>query len=141
MWSIRFPKKIVRRWFGRLFHIVLAIFTVILLCHPTLHVLAPLLDLIGSVGLDGLLLILEVQLLAWSIPILRHRVVPVATQYWNRHFASRFGWQPSENIFFDATLGFFHFLLLRGGAPGLAIYLFYIAFACHFSVHAHMALS
>ena len=113
MWSIRFPKKTVRRWFRRLFQIVLATLTVILLCHPTLHVLAPLLDLIGSVGLDGLLLILEVQLLAWSIPILRHRVVPAVTQYWNRHAASRLGLQPSENVLFDATVGFFHFLLLR----------------------------
>lgn len=141
MRSIRFPKKTVRRWFRRLFQMVLAIFTVILLCHPTLHVLAPLLDLIGSVGLDGLLLILEVQLLAWSIPILRHRIVPVVTQFWNRHVASRLGLQPSENVFFDATLGFFHFLLLRGGAPGLVIYLFYIGFACHFSAHVHLALN
>jgi hypothetical protein len=141
MRSVRFPKKTVRRCFGRLFQIVLAIFTVILLCHPTLHVLAPLLDLIGSVGLDGLLLILEVQLLAWSIPILRHRIVPVVTQYWNRHVVPRLGLQPSDNVFFDATLGLFHFLLLRGGAPGLAIYFFYIAFACHFSVHVHMALT
>lgn len=141
MRSIRFTKKSIRRWFGRLFQIVLAVITVIVVCHPTLHVFAPLLDLIGSVGLDGLLLILEVQLLAWSIPILRHRVAPAVTQCWNRHVASRLGLPSSENVFFDATLGFFHFLLLRGGAPGLTIYLFYIAFACHFSIHVHMALS
>ena len=141
MRSIRFTTKTVRRSLGPLFQIALAFITVILLCHPTLHVLAPLLDLIGSVGLDGLLLILEVQLLAWSIPILRHRIVPVVTKYWNCHVASRFGLKPSENVFFDATLGFFHFLLLCGGAPGLAVYLFYIAFACHFSSHVHMALS
>jgi hypothetical protein len=141
MWSIRFTRKSLRQWFGRLFQIVLAILTVILLCHPTLHVFAPLLDLIGSVGLDGLLLILEVQLLAWSVPILRRRIGPAITQFWNRYFAPCFGLQPSENIFFDGTLSFFHFLLIRGGAPGLTIYLFYIAFACHFSTHVHMALS
>lgn len=141
MWSICFKKKSLRQWFGRLFQIVLAILMVILLCHPTLQVFAPLLDLMGSVGLDGLLLILEVQFLAWSIPILRHRIGPAVTRYWNRYIASCFGLQPSENIFFDATLGFFHFLLLRAGARGLTIYLFYIAFACHFSTHVHMALS
>lgn len=141
MRSMSDTKKIARRWLGRLFQITLTIITVLLLCHPTLHVFAPLLDLIRSVGLDGLLLILEVQLLAWSIPILRHRITPAATHYWNRHVASRLELPPSENIFFDATLGLFHFLLLRGGAPGLVIYLFYIGFACHFSTHVHMALS
>jgi hypothetical protein len=54
----------VRWWLGRLFQIALAVFMVILLCQPTLHVFAPLLDLVGTVGVDGLLLILEVQLLA-----------------------------------------------------------------------------
>jgi hypothetical protein len=141
MRSTRFTKKTVRWWLGRLFQIVLAVFTVILICHPTLHVFAPLLDLVGTVGVDGLLLILEVQFLAWSIPILRHHVAPLITRCWNRQVASRFGLQPSENVFFDATLGFFHFLLMRGGAPGLAIYLLYIGLACHFSVHVHMAMS
>jgi hypothetical protein len=141
MRSKRFPKKTVRWWLGRLFQVAMAVFTVILLCHPTLHVFAPLLDLVGTVGVDGLLLILEVQLLAWSIPILRHHIVPLVTRCWNRQVATRFGLQPSENIFFDATLRFFHFLLMRGGAAGLVVYLFYIGFACHFSAHVHMALS
>jgi hypothetical protein len=141
MRSTRPPRKTVRRWLGRLFQIVLAVATVTLLCHPTLHVFAPLLDLVGTVGVDGLLLILEVQFLAWSIPVLRRHLIPLATRCWNHQVALRFGLQPSENIFLDATLGFFHLLLMRGGAPGLVIYLFYIGFACHFSAHVHVALS
>jgi hypothetical protein len=134
--AIRLASDACLRGSKRLAQILFALLLVMLICHPTLHVLAPLVDLVGTIGLDGVLLIVEAQFLAWSLPLFRRYATPVFTRCWNRYIEPRLGSSPGETSFSDVVLYFFHFLLCRGGKTGLLIYLAYIALICHFAPHA-----
>jgi hypothetical protein len=134
--AIRMASNALLRGAKRLAQILLALLLVALICHPTLHVLVPVVDLVATVGLDTVLLILEAQILAWLLPIFRRYAAPVFTRCWNRYVVRRLGSSPVGMSFSDVVLSIFHFVLCRGGKTGLLIYLAYIALICHFAPHA-----
>lgn len=127
----RFPT-----WWGLIWRLLVAAAAVMLLMHPELQGIAPILNLLGSLGLDGALLLVELQCAVWLAPVFNQWVVPCLTRLWNRHGAPRLGMPPSDNVLMDASLSAFHAFLCRGGQAGLALYLVYIALSYHFTVTA-----
>ena len=130
-----------RKFLGVAWRVLLASIVLALLFHPELQGLAPIFDLLGTLGFDGLLVLFDLQLALWLLPMFKTWVVPRVTRLWNRFGAPSLGLPPSENVLADAALGFFHVLLCRGGQVGLGMYLVYIAMSYHLTVTVGAPLS
>ncbi|NII09697.1 hypothetical protein [Oleiagrimonas sp. C23AA] len=107
------------------------------LFRPELQLLAPMLtDVVSAVGVDGLLMLIEMQVVLVLSGIAGRTVIPWLTQAWNRHMAMPRGLAASDNVLADGLLWLFHQGLCRGGRKGLALYLVYIALHVHLSALA-----
>jgi hypothetical protein len=129
-------KALTKRFAAILVKLLVVALGVAIFLQPEFHVLAPLLDLIGVVGLDGLLVMIEVQTAIWLFGPFRRHLIPVLTAAWNRHGAPRLGLAPSEDILVEAVMSFFHTVLCKGGATGALIYIFYIGICHHINQYA-----
>lgn len=130
-----------RKWLSVAWRALLASMVLALFLHPELQALAPVVDILGSLGFDGILLLVDIQLAMWLVPMFKTWAVPFVTRLWNRYGAPLLGMPPSENVMADASLSFFHALLCRGGQAGLALYLLYIAVSYHFTVISGVPLA
>lgn len=123
--------KAKRSWLGRLGKFALAALAISFVMHPAMMSVAPLLDLVGTLGIDGLLYLIEFQVLLWLLPFLTHALIPKLTVGWNTYVAPRMGWRQSENVVADGALHVFHGAMRRFGHEGMLLYLIYIAVAVH----------
>ena len=130
-----------KKWLGVAWRVLLASMVLALIAHPQLQELAPIADLLGSLGLDGILLLIDLQLAMWLLPMFKIWVVPFLTKLWNRFGAPSLGMSPSKNVVADASLSFFHAVLFRGGHLGLGVYLVYIAMTYHVTVISGVPLA
>ncbi len=125
--------------------LIMRLFVVIalpwLLLHPELQFLAPMVDLLGILGVDGVLLLLSMPCIIWGLSFMRSWVAPVLTGVWNRQVAPILGLPVSDNVIADVTLGVAHGVLRYGGRPGIVLYFMHVAIACFIATSAESPLA
>jgi hypothetical protein len=127
-------KTKLRRFAGVAWKATMALIVLMLLMHPELQGLAPLADMVGALGLDGLLLVIEMYCVLGLGYVFHRAIIPLFTHGWNRYVAAPWGWQPSENILADGMRHVMHGVLCRSQMMGgLTLYLIYIAITLHYA--------